>query len=926
MSGTGEGSQAAYYFLPWVRQGAVAAVQPGSNAAGSRIRAPVPLTLRVNGQVTDEVKVPLRLYGPGDVIGIDAREIIRTEPRHLTPDFPPHCFAFIEFDRPDFPWLFTPEAAATADAPLRPWLVLAVVRKQVAQLSVDPRRPLAVLECPLTELPDLAESSAWAHAQFTGKLASDQKLEDALASSPQQTVSRLICPRKLEPRKGGAGVGYLACLVPAFEVGRKAGLGEALTAVDEGTLAPAWDVNVRDASGRQVTLPVYYHWEFNTAEEGDFEELVDRLAVLKQLPDVTPRTMDVSRPAAGLEFPGATLGVESALRPAAAPRQEWPAGLPHTFESFKEKLRAVLEAPNPAATGKPGAAVAPPIYGRMYTGAAADAAASLAPNAAPAWLRELNLDPRYRVAAALGARVVQQQQEQLVAAAWEQAEQLDAVNQWLRQKQLAREVTSSVYEKRLKQLSPTSLNQVLSPVEGGEAAKPRMAAATAATAAPASAAPLREVVGTAVFRRIARPHGPLMRRKVGSAPVGGAAVAQAAQTLVNVLQQATFGKLAVSPPPGASTGAGPAAGLKAQLGGVLGAISNAVSTALTTAATDTKSALLKSVAPQATFLQEAQERIELPPGMAALGNRTEALAPVMVTPSFPQPMYEPLKELFQELLLPGLERVPHNVITLFETNPRFIEAYMVGLNHELSRELLWREFPADLQGTYFRQFWDVRGRLAPTATEQEREALRDILPIKSWRGALGSNMPGSRGEGLLVLLIKGDLLQRYPNALIYAVRARWSKDAAGRDVAPAVIDRDRPPELPVLRVNPGNGVTLLGFNVTRSAAAGAAAPPGDPGYFFVVEEHPTESRFGLDISSAGLTTWRELAWPHVPTREDGSGHITLKAAGSKSPPVPQDSRGAAWGKNGAHMAFITLQKPYRFTIHARFWLAPSAGR
>ena len=34
---------------------------------------------------------------------------------------------------------------------------------------------------------------------------------------------------------------------------------------------------------------------------------------------------------------------------------------------------------------------------------------------------------------------------------------------------------------------------------------------------------------------------------------------------------------------------------------------------------------------------------------------------------------------------------------------------MVGLNHELSRELLWREFPADLQGTYFQRFWNTRG-------------------------------------------------------------------------------------------------------------------------------------------------------------------------------------------------------------------------
>ena len=35
---------------------------------------------------------------------------------------------------------------------------------------------------------------------------------------------------------------------------------------------------------------------------------------------------------------------------------------------------------------------------------------------------------------------------------------------------------------------------------------------------------------------------------------------------------------------------------------------------------------------------------------------------------------------------------------------------MVGLNHEFARELLWREYPTDQRGSYFRQFWDVARR------------------------------------------------------------------------------------------------------------------------------------------------------------------------------------------------------------------------
>ena len=68
-------------------------------------------------------------------------------------------------------------------------------------------------------------------------------------------------------------------------------------------------------------------------------------------------------------------------------------------------------------------------------------------------------------------------------------------------------------------------------------------------------------------------------------------------------------------------------------------------------------------------------------------------------------MYEPLRDLSQDLLLPGLENVPPDTVLGLETNRRFVEAYMVGLNVEMGRELLWRGFPTNQRGTYFDQFW-----------------------------------------------------------------------------------------------------------------------------------------------------------------------------------------------------------------------------
>jgi hypothetical protein len=940
MNGTSGTAGAAYHFLPWVRQGAATAIpQPDTLGAGLPGRAPVPVKLRVNDAAADEVAVPLRLYGPGDVIGIDPREIVRVEPRPLTPDFPPHYFPFVEFDRPDFPWLFTP-ARATADTDrLRPWIVLVVVHKQDARLSVDPRRPLPALECARSELPDLAESWAWAHAQYSGTLAAGQTIAGALADRPQQTVSRLLCPRRLRTRQGGTDAGYLACLVPAFDVGVKAGLGVPVTADDERELRPAWEAATATTAGQRVTLPVYYRWEFGTGDEGDdFEELVDRLTPLKTLPDVPPRVMDLSRPGGGLkDVPGASLGLASALRTGASTRPDWPPELPVTFDDFKRRLQAVLEAsfqPVGAVTQGP----APPIYGHTYAGDAATGprpgTAPLA-EAAPAWLRGINLDPGYRVAASLGAQVVQQQQESLVAAAWEQAGQLESVNRWLCQKQHAREVTLSVHERRLKPLSSTALQQITAPATipaappGPSESPTRPPGPPAPPPEPPGSASLREAVLSTTFRRVTRPLGPLARQATmadGTAHPTGTA-ADVGRQLAGVVERATIGEIRLAPAAGVFEGAAAVTGYRPEPIAMSAVRGNSPrrGPAPSMAGPDNKAALLKQLDPSETFTREAQARVEMPPEMASIWGRPDPLAPVTVTPRLSQPMYEPLRDLFPDMLLPGLDRVPYNRITLLVPDPAFIEAYMLGLNHEMSCELLWREFPTDLRGTYFRQFWDVRGGLASDATEAQREALRDVPPIAQWQGALGSNMPADRAKDLRILLIKGDLLRRYPDALIYAAKAKWSTNPSGQPVAPAVVDDAHPPSLPVLRVDPGFGVTLLGFNLPD--AAGVAAPPGDAGYFFVIQEHPTEPRFGLDVSSDRLNTWRELSWKQVPTRDDDSGYISLKGPAPTLTVVdtgpdktPDADRVVAWDRNAAHQAYITLQKPYRVEIHARFWL------
>ena len=134
---------------------------------------------------------------------------------------------------------------------------------------------------------------------------------------------------------------------------------------------------------------------------------------------------------------------------------------------------------------------------------------------------------------------------------------------------------------------------------------------------------------------------------------------------------------------------------------------------------DTKAQLLQSVNPEKTISARVQASLVIAGGTEP---RADPLEPILDAPDFPQPMYEALRDLSQDFLFPGLEQVPPNTVTLLETNPKFVESFLVGLNAEMSRELLWRNYPTDQRGTYFRQFWD-------TSAGSERTGHRSDQPM-----------------------------------------------------------------------------------------------------------------------------------------------------------------------------------------------------
>jgi len=371
-----------------------------------------------------------------------------------------------------------------------------------------------------------------------------------------------------------------------------------------------------------------------------------------------------------------------------------------------------------------------------------------------------------------------------------------------------------------------------------------------------------------------------------------------------------------------------------------------------------KSTLMTRLDPATTVPRRVRSLLAFAPGLS--WTAPDPLEPIMAAPAFPQPMYAPLRDLSAADLLPGVELVPADSVGLLLSNQRFVEGYMVGLNHEMARQLLWSGYPTDQRGSYFRQFWDVSGYVPrpgdPADPGQLRERLADVPPIHTWAKPLPlgdhPNRPGAAGD--VVLLVRGELFKRHPNAIVYAGKAK-------RDGGRRVLD-DTDERYPLFRGTLPGDITFLGFDLGLDDARGGT-PASPEGFFFIFQEQPAEPRFGLEPAEDGgpVTRWADLAW----TNFGGGGAfrlpdlgLTARAATVKSSPwrlasqvfslvlggtaVPDflapglgparvaiaagadDPEDAAnrWGVNSAQTAAILLRLPFRILIHAGLMLPP----
>jgi hypothetical protein len=1078
-----------YSFLPWLRSGVANSIAQADGDTGVKVRASLPLDVTLTGTNLDGsdnsqvVHRDISLYGPGEIVGIESKAVVKVDPRNWITNFEPNYLPYIEFYDEDFPWRYTPAAANFAANRLRPWITLIVLKEsEFSDGKNISGKPLPYFELQAginaaNVFPHPSELWAWAHVHANVDLSNNgdrsipqvlQKLQDTLNQNRDLAYSRLICPRRLEP-----DTAYHAFVVPTFETGRLAGLGQDIPDTTVAT-ASAWD-------NHQTQFPYYYRWYFQAGDFGDFEYLVKLLQPQPVDKRVGVRDMDVLHPLSNLppiDTPvdlGGVLKLGGALRVpfdtmTKADQDEvnkfdrWDVPYPHRFEEAIAKLINLADdysgnqpsAVNP--DGDPDPVVTSPLYGRwpaLVDRVLRAADGSLLTNNQN-WVHRLNLDPRFRVAAGFGTEVVQANDQQYMEAAWQQVGDVLAANNRLRLAQMAQAASISLYQRHL--LTATTERQFLltAPVQS------RVMGSPTTVAAQVRASVVPSAVTSGVFRRVTRQGTALMSRlalpstspgqivarinaeelhpsppkvappkaiKINDAdnaiqPTGepssvesllesspwlrflpfvililalvfaflvlGPTIAVAVAVVGAPLAWITYSKLSKWAKAAQAEGSireeketpasvdqlpkvsnfvitRPGTSFVPQAGGADSIEAAKFKTALRDvyAFTSIKfpvtakprlqlenlaATTVAAINPVLTVPRRLKQIVYLPDWL--LGNFVEQFTPVMAYPVIDIPMYKPLSDISSELFLPNINLIPNNSMTLLESNQRFIEAYMVGLNHEMARELLWNEYPTDQRGSYFRQFWDVSLMLPPGATQADKEKYRDIPELHKWPASSGLGTHNYReqngAQALLVLVIRGELLKRYPTTVIYAQKAQWQLDKqgnvdTGKDRVLVEIlqgEEDSPPDskvrLPLFEAKVDPDIYFIGFDLDAAEARGSNAAD-DPGWFFVLKERPGEPRFGMQDLPPGTTqrliNWNDLAWDDLSVPAGGlirlTGNLSFDTYNAgvdlEDKPDPADAQ-ATWtpSTDAAELAYILYRVPVLVAVHASRMLPPKS--
>ncbi len=936
-----------YTFLSWYRQGLATYIQQvdDPNTTGAVSALTFGIELQEKAGRTESITQTMPLAGPENVAGIRPEAIIETIPLDNSTTHVASHLASIAFYDEDFPWRYTP--AAPFQNKLRPWLWLLVLEEGEGIVAHHSSRPLPYVTLeptladgtpnPALQIP-AEEAWSWAHVQVNQHLDTTTTdlptaLKVALDNNPDVAFSRIISPRRLK-----AGTNYQAFLVPFFERGRLAGLGEDTTVAN--LLDAAWTPNDLDSTSKD--FPFYYEWSFTTSIEGDFETLARKLQPqeLNTLPLTTAnveKTLVHFQDSITANDASKVVELPSALMPVGQEAEAWPAinsvADAAIQAAVQQDLNPVVDTTastsvtNVATANMQGDIVVniPPVYGKWHLdqGAWQSTNGNLDANNS-GWIHQLNTDVRARALAGLGVQVVREHQEQFMTEAWAQVGEIIATNRAINQTLVARE-TSYQLHKRLKNASRDttiaatgSLHQRILHDNNGQA--PANTVKQEILGSNLSVAPTNSA-----FVKLRRPSSKAIK-KLKKQAGNYVTTIDPNQNFVTNINQTTLEGINGAP-------------LKPSPYAVLGTANPANTTPSNSTAVDDLSAHLNTLgasppmpvdlATHETVVQEAinplftlekrlLDKLQLPDTSNSdlvLQQPSDKLKPVLAAPEIKWPLYTYLKDIAQQFILPSLATYGDNFVGLMRVNQVFIEQFLLGANHEMGRELLWRGYPTDQRGSYFRQFWNVKDHIQKG---QGQVSYRDISPIHTWgsNSSLGTHRPNGYPNIPTVLILKGELLRANPDLVVYAHQAvsnpllHTDTQARPKKVLNPT-ENNTTVKYPIFRAELAPDVMALGFDLDTAVAKGDAT---NKGWFFILKERPGKVKLGLDEGAAipmQLASYNDLHWQHMPTTQGGVSYIsptqTLSFTDGTTPQL---------ASSAAQLAERLYQAPLMLGLHA----------
>ncbi|MEN6316584.1 MAG: hypothetical protein ABFD25_20305 [Clostridiaceae bacterium] len=861
----------ALVFLPWIRLGIGAlntthtkqeAGKDGNIVVLQTARRNIEVESKVKdkpGNLLGDIRKSFTLKGPGEVLGFSDQAIALTEPVVNETSFAPNQIPYVDFKDADFPWRYSLEEP-DAQNRLRPWLLLIVLKKGEYS-ELPPGRSSAMISVNSSLLPDLNESWAFSHVQLSTQEGFDPAdISSYITDHPESAHSRILCTRRLQ-----ASQSYTAFLVPVYKMGIQA----ALELEVQDTADLAWNTG----SPSILSLPYYFRWDFSTSDTGDFEDLARRIRVYDN-----PGIISGSRKVAD------STGTEMEFEGLVLPNNRQPSDKTYNiafsnnaiaqFNKMYNKQRPVVSAQG----GEPELFI--PLYGQNH----ADSEHLIGPTSAgtwenrpgaynPAydpvrspdlWFSEGNLDRNYRYATALGASVVRYNQDDFISRCFAMAGEVKEVNQLIKRYKVLRNIRKNIVRRHLNTMDDTRFMHVTKNLQRYYTGSDRVNTTVHSTGG--FSAPVHSARGVDIsesFKSGRSSYPNISMNLIKSINICNSIGELRNERLMNFRDEAEKSSFMED-------------------------------------AQTFKSLLLNT-----DTAREVLNRIVTSPDRSEVGD-----SEIYHEPKIGEGLLGYIPQQIMKDLIPGLTELPNNSSMLLKLNREFLEAFMLGANHEMVRELIWREFPVDRRATVFNSFWGAGGA--------NREDIKDIA---NWNGRLGENagVSGSNQDNIIVA-IKSDLFRRYPKTVLYAVeydpalitpQNGWN--AVINAVKQGASQTGATLHKPLFTVDVMEDLLFIYYNFTKQymdRALNGSNPGGIRKFCFVILENVTLPKFGLDESvTANKNSLDDLSWNDFDVNAT-SGYLNISTMQSKL--AAMNFSGAAVNRDfadAAKMAIIALNKP-----------------